>query len=81
NWRVKQQALGIYAQEQLTFADRWIVTLGGRWDQVQTTADYLDSGTSDDDTASAFTKRAGMTYKFTPNLAAYANYSESFQPL
>ncbi|MGO7580914.1 TonB-dependent siderophore receptor [Rhizobium ruizarguesonis] len=81
NWRVKQQALGIYAQEQLTFDDRWIVTLGGRWDQVHTTADYLDSGTSDDDTASAFTKRAGLTYKFTPNLAAYANYSESFQPL
>ncbi|WP_027053096.1 TonB-dependent siderophore receptor [Mesorhizobium erdmanii] len=81
NWRVKQQAVGIYAQEQLTFDDRWIVTLGGRWDRVHTIADYLDSGTQDDDTASAFTKRAGLTYKFTPNLAVYANYSESFQPL
>ncbi|RUX74568.1 TonB-dependent siderophore receptor, partial [Mesorhizobium sp. M7A.F.Ca.US.005.03.1.1] len=81
NWRVKQQAVGVYAQEQLTFDDRWIVTLGGRWDRVQTTADYLDLGTQDDDTASAFTKRAGLTYKFTPNLAVYANYSESFQPL
>ncbi|AZV19200.1 MAG: TonB-dependent siderophore receptor [Mesorhizobium sp.] len=81
NWRVKQQAVGVYAQEQLTFDDRWIVTLGGRWDRVHTTADYLDSGTQDDDTASAFTKRAGLTYKFTPNLAVYANYSESFQPL
>ncbi|RUV35674.1 TonB-dependent siderophore receptor [Mesorhizobium sp. M7A.F.Ca.MR.148.00.0.0] len=81
NWRVKQQAVGVYAQEQLTFDDRWIITLGGRWDRVHTTADYLDSGTQDDDTASAFTKRAGLTYKFTPNLAVYANYSESFQPL
>jgi iron complex outermembrane recepter protein len=81
NWRVKQQAVGVYAQEQLTFDDRWIATLGGRWDRVHTTADYLDSGTQDDDTASAFTKRAGLTYKFTPNLAVYANYSESFQPL
>lgn len=81
NWRVKQQALGIYAQEQLTFDDRWIVTLGGRWDRVNTVADYLDTGARDDDTASAFTKRAGLTYKFTPNFAAYANYSESFQPL
>ncbi|RWN44021.1 MAG: TonB-dependent siderophore receptor [Mesorhizobium sp.] len=81
NWRVKQQAVGVYAQEQLTFDDRWIVTLGGRWDRVHTTADYPDSGTQDDDTASAFTKRAGLTYKFTPNLAVYANYSESFQPL
>ena len=81
NWRVKQEAVGLYAQEQLTFDDRWIATIGGRWDHVHTTADYLDTGTRDDDTASAFTKRIGLTYKFTPNLAAYANYSESFQPL
>jgi len=81
NWRVKQQAVGIYAQEQLTFDDRWVITLGGRWDHVHTTADYVDTGTRDDNTASAFTTRVGLTYKFTPNLAAYANYSESFQPL
>ncbi len=81
DWRVRQKALGIYAQEQLTFDDRWIVTLGGRWDHVNTVADYLTTGAQDDDTASAFTKRIGLTYKFTPELAAYANYSESFQPL
>ncbi|MBW9116990.1 TonB-dependent siderophore receptor [Rhizobium cauense] len=82
NWKVKQQALGIYAQEQLTFDDRWIVTAGGRWDRVRTRADYFDGVTApDDDTASAFTKRLGLTYKINPNLAAYANYSESFQPL
>ncbi len=48
NWRVKQQAVGLYAQEQLTFDDRWIATLGGRWDHVHTTADYVDPGTRDD---------------------------------
>ncbi|TWF58367.1 TonB-dependent siderophore receptor [Neorhizobium alkalisoli] len=81
DWRVRQQALGIYGQEQLTFDDRWIVTFGGRWDHVNTKADYLDTGTQDDNTETAFTKRIGVTYKFTPNFAAYANYSESFQPL
>ena len=81
NWRVKQEAVGIYAQEQLTFDDRWIATIGGRWDHVNTTADYLGTGDKDDDTASAFTKRVGLTYKVTPNLAAYVNYSDSFQPL
>ncbi|MGY5810905.1 TonB-dependent siderophore receptor [Rhizobium sp. LEGMi198b] len=81
NWRVKQQAVGLYAQEQLTFDDRWIATLGGRWDHVHTTADYVDLGTRDDNTESAFTKRAGLTYKINSNLAAYVNYSESFQPL
>ncbi len=81
NWRVRQQALGIYAQEQLTFDDRWIVTLGGRWDRVNTKADYYLTGEQDDDTATAFTKRIGLTYKVNPNLALYANYSDSFQPL
>jgi len=81
DWRVRQKALGVYAQEQLTIDDKWIVTFGGRWDHVHTTADYLDTGARDDDTASAFTKRIGLTYKFSPNLAAYANYSDSFQPL
>ncbi|NKN35607.1 TonB-dependent siderophore receptor [Agrobacterium sp. a22-2] len=81
DWVVKQKAVGIYAQEQLTIDERWIVTLGGRYDYVDNTADYLLTGTSDHTTADAFTKRAGLTYKINPQLAAYANYSESFQPL
>lgn len=81
DWRVKQKALGIYAQEQLTFDDRWILTLGGRYDYVNTVADYLDTGLQDDDTEKAFTSRVGLTYKINPELAVYANYSESFQPL
>ncbi|MDO6966699.1 TonB-dependent siderophore receptor [Rhizobium alvei] len=81
NWHVKQDALGVYAQEQLTWNDRWLLTLGGRFDTVNTTADYIDSGTRDDNSADAFTKRLGLTYKATDEIAAYANYSESFQPL
>ncbi|WP_409050021.1 TonB-dependent siderophore receptor [Agrobacterium vitis] len=91
DWKVKQKALGIYAQEQLTLDDRWILTLGGRYDYVNTTADYLSPGTnsdyfskagsSDNNTSEAFTKRIGLSYKITPELAAYANYSTSFQPL
>jgi iron complex outermembrane recepter protein len=80
DWTVKQKALGLYAQEQLTLDDKWILTLGGRWDRVNTKADYAN-GTSDDTTDSKFTKRIGLTYKVTPQLAAYANYSTSFQPL
>lgn len=81
DWRVRQNAFGVYTQEQLTFDDRWIVTLGGRYDHVNTDAHYFDGNPNTDDTADAFTKRAGLTYKFTEGLAAYANYSESFQPL
>lgn len=80
-WRVKQAALGIYAQEQWTIDDRWMITAGGRYDYVNTKADYLLTNTSDNNTAEAFTKRIGLSYKITPELAAYANYSTSFQPL
>ncbi|TRL37800.1 TonB-dependent siderophore receptor [Rhizobium straminoryzae] len=81
DWKVKQKALGLYAQEELTLDDRWILTLGGRYDHVNTRADYLLTGTADDTTENAFTKRIGLTYKATPALSAYANYSTSFQPL
>ena len=81
DWVVKQKALGVYAQEQLTFDNRWILTFGGRYDYVDSTADYLLTNTSDHTTAEAFTKRIGLTYKVTDGLALYANYSESFQPL
>lgn len=81
DWKVKQKALGLYLQEELTLDDRWILTLGGRYDHVNTRADYLLTGTADDTTESAFTKRVGLTYKATPTLSAYANYSTSFQPL
>jgi iron complex outermembrane recepter protein len=81
NWKVKQKALGIYGQEQLTLDDRWIITVGGRYDYVDTTADYLDTGTRDANTAEAFTKRIGLSYKINPQLAVYGSYSTSFQPL
>ncbi|MES2666237.1 MAG: TonB-dependent siderophore receptor [Pseudomonadota bacterium] len=72
-----QKTTGIYLQEELTFNDRWILTLGGRQDRVET-----ESATaSESNTQTAFTRRAGLTYKATGDLALYANYSESFDPL
>ena len=80
--------LGLYAQEELTLDDRWILTLGGRYDHVKQKNDYdYDYGTfgistgTDEATDEAFTSRAGLTYKATDQLSLYGNYSESFQPL
>ncbi|TMV79501.1 TonB-dependent siderophore receptor, partial [Thioclava sp. BHET1] len=67
---------GLYLQEQLTLADRWILTLGGRKDWVKT-----DTGAEvTTNSQSAFTRRVGLTWKARPNLSLYANYSESFNP-
>lgn len=78
---IRQNRTGVYGQEELTFDDRWILTLGGRWDTVDTRQESHDTGAVDGDTESAFTKRAGLTYKVTPEVAVYGNYAESFQPL
>ncbi len=81
DWDLTQNAYGAYVQEQLTFDRNWILTLGGRFDYVETTTDYLNTGKTEEDEADAFTTRAGLTYKVTDGLSVYGNYSESFQPL
>jgi len=80
NWQPEQKTTAAYAQEELTIADRWIVTFGGRYDYVDMHAYYPDDGSSESNVYTAFTKRAGLTYKATDNLSFYGNYSESFAP-
>lgn len=76
-----QEATGVYIQEELTLDNRWILTLGGRHDSVDTTVTDFNAGTVTDYSDDAFTKRVGLTYKLRENVSLYANYSESFQPL
>lgn len=72
-----QKVTGVYAQQELTFDDRWILTLGSRYDYIRTEGGYTATSDLVDE---AVTSRAGLTLKATPDLAFYANYSESFQP-
>ncbi|MBP1805107.1 TonB-dependent siderophore receptor [Rubellimicrobium aerolatum] len=74
-----QETTGVFLQEELTFADRWIVTLGTRYDTVSTETGAPGATASFED--EAVTSRAGLTYKATADLSLYANYSESFQPV
>ncbi|SHL22518.1 iron complex outermembrane recepter protein [Roseibium suaedae] len=81
DWNQQETARGFYLQEELTFDDRWILTLGGRFDSVTTESAFPDSGLSYKADDEAFTKRIGLTYKVTDGLSVYGNYSESFQPI
>ncbi|WP_102785214.1 TonB-dependent siderophore receptor [Thalassospira sp. GB04J01] len=78
---ITQAAYGLYAQEQLTIADDWIATVGGRFDYVQSDTDTISSGTTTERDDHKYTSRLGMTYKATDEVSIYGNYSESFQPV
>jgi len=79
--RQTQNFTGIYLQDQIKL-DRWILTLGGRydWSDPKTTDIFDLSGrvTTQDDRA--FTKRAGLGYEFDNGVVPYISYSESFVP-
>ena len=74
------QRLGIYAQEHIKIADRWVVMLGGRYDDIKAdTKNYLTNQTDRDYDDNAFTGRVGMVYLFENGFAPYVSYSESFE--
>jgi iron complex outermembrane receptor protein len=68
-----QKQTGLYAQDQLKI-DRWIVTLGGRYDHV----DQTNSGTDRSD--SKFSYHAGLNYMLDNGVAPYVSYATSFLP-
>jgi iron complex outermembrane receptor protein len=71
---------GLYAQDQIKYNNRLILTLSGRYDRAKdTTRNYLTNTrvVADD---SALSGRIGLTYMITPELAPYVSYSNSFLP-
>lgn len=82
SWKSKTRQLGLYVQDQLKIADRWIVLLGGRQDWVRYDEKEFFSRdvTADNEKSSAFTGRAGLVYLAANGLAPYASFSQSFVP-
>jgi len=74
----KQEQTGLYAQDQMEW-DRWVLTLGGRYDYLTMSA--FDRNASENKTHDqAFTWRGGVNYVFDNGIAPYFSYSESFIP-
>ncbi|MEZ0386411.1 MAG: TonB-dependent siderophore receptor, partial [Verrucomicrobium sp.] len=71
--RDEDSDLGFYIQEQAKIGNV-ALTLGGRFDHSMFDG---NPGKYKDD---SFTPKAGITWEFTPGVAAYANYSRSFTP-
>ncbi|MGO2009477.1 TonB-dependent siderophore receptor [Vreelandella alkaliphila] len=74
------EQLGTYAQSQIKFQERWVLTLGGRYDHAS--VDNLDRLTDESTTQTEHdvSARAGLVYLAANGLAPYISYSESFLP-
>ncbi|MBN8954975.1 MULTISPECIES: TonB-dependent siderophore receptor [unclassified Rhizobium] len=80
--RNDQKTTGLYLQEDLTFADRLTVSLGLRndWLDLSETDLFAISNPTTSGNHSEFSKRVGVSYKFTEEWAAFASYGESVAP-
>lgn len=75
-----QNMTGLYLQQDLTFFDRLTVSLGLRNDWLDLSETDLFSDVRTAGTHSEFSKRIGVSYKITDELAAFASYGESVAP-
>lgn len=71
---------GIYLQDQIKFDERWVATLGGRYDSAKINTNNHLSSTKSEQKDSEFTARAGLVYLMPNGFAPYVSYSESFVP-
>lgn len=76
----KMDQIGLYAQDQIRFGDRWVATLGGRQDHVKTTTDNRLSAQRTTQSDDAFSGRIGVNYLLGGGWSPYASYAESFLP-
>ncbi len=71
---------GLYVQDQVKWAERWVATLGGRWDHATIDTSSRLDGSRTKQTDRKFSGRAGIVYLATSGLSPYLSYSESFSP-
>lgn len=75
-----QKTKAIYLQQDLTFSDRLTASLGLRNDWLDLSQTDRVSGLSDSEDHSEFTRRLGLSYKITDEVAAFVSYAESAAP-
>ena len=81
NRDIDKTQFGLYFQDQIKFNDKWVLTLGGRYDVADTETHNNLTNTIREQDDEAFSGRAGLTYLAENGLAPYVSYSESFNPV
>ncbi|MDM9627916.1 TonB-dependent siderophore receptor [Rhizobium sp. S152] len=80
NAQIRQQQLGLYAQDQIHFGDGWLLTLNGRYDFVDAKSDAV-AGASYHSNDNAASGRAGLAYEFDNGITPYASVATFFNPI
>lgn len=75
-----QETKAVYLQQELSFADRYILTAGLRHDWLDITQTNRLTGVAESGEVSETTGRVALTYKATPELSVYGSYAESVVP-
>lgn len=78
DYNQKRRNTGLYLQDQMAL-DAWRLTLGGRWDRLDTDSRFYNTGNDDSRRDSAFSGNAALSYVFESGLVPYLSYAESFQ--
>lgn len=76
----EQRGHAIYAEQELTFAGRFIASAGLRHDWLDTKVQNNLTDTTSRADISETTARAGLTYKATNELSFYGSYAQSVVP-
>ncbi|MEH2071678.1 MAG: TonB-dependent siderophore receptor [Nostoc sp.] len=78
NYRIRNDALGIYLQDQITLADNLKILLGGRFDIASNDYRRLDTVLGGFRQDEAFSPRVGIVYQPIRPISLYASYGKSF---
>jgi len=79
SYTTRRDTLGIYLQDQITFADNLKVLIGGRFDAFQRKETGF-AETTTEESLSAFSPRVGIVYQPIQPISLYASYAQSFKP-
>ena len=71
---------GLYLQDQIKWGERWSLTLGGRYDDAESSVFSRLDGSTQRMRDHKFTSRAGLVYLHPSGWAPYLSYTESFAP-
>ncbi|NHZ39228.1 TonB-dependent siderophore receptor [Massilia aquatica] len=80
-YKADGKRIGVYAQDQIKVGEKWVASLGGRYDMLRYNETGFFGGVrANNEKSHAFTGRAGLVYLADNGLAPFASYSTSFEP-